>query len=857
MMVQPIPPTFYLGKTFDAAQGKPSDQTAQYDPAALTTHAVVTGMTGSGKTGLCIALLEEAALHGIPALIIDPKGDLTNLVLHFPELASQDFAPWIDPDLAQRAGKPVASLAEDIAAQWRNGLADWGLGREALLALQQAGRYTIYTPGSAAGQPVDILSSFQSPGVPWAGNEEVLREKIAGTVTAVLGLVGYNDIDPLRSREHILLSNIMETAWSQAKPLDLTELILQTQTPPFTRLGAFPVDNFFPPKDRMDLAMALNNFLAAPSFQTWQEGQALDVQALLYAADGKPRQSIFYIAHLDDNERMFFTTLLFAAVEAWMRTQRGSSGLRALLYFDEIQGYLPPVANPPSKPILMRLIKQGRAFGLGLLLATQNPVDLDYKALSNAGTWFIGRLQTDQDKQRLLDGLASAGGSVDTAVYDRLISGLQKRVFLWHSASQNDPRLIQVRWTLNYLAGPMTRAQIPDLNRLSGVTAAAPVAAPAVAPMSAAIPAPSPVTAAEPVTPAAISQPAAPTQPAPVPTNTGQPTAAVFSATRPAMAAGVAEYFVPAELGMSQAAEAMNISLAAALLPEGIVYKPHLLAQAQMRYLAARYNFEYQRPSTAVVGDLPGGFVTWENFAWKTYRPADLQNQPLPSARFAALPGWLADGRRMAALQRDFMDWVYRTGTLRLRANNTLKVFGGPQLSPADFRTQCSQAANAAYQEEAAKIKSDSDQKLTALRQKITHQEAEVKQQQDEVNQRRTEELGAGGEFVLGLFTGRKRSLSTSLTKRRLADQAKDDLVQLQQQLATLNDQLQALMLVQQNMAQEAQTRWAKAVDDVSEVPLAPQKKDIFMELFGVVWLPFYLLKVGGDEQEIPAFTRA
>ena len=865
-MAQLSTSSFYLGKTFDPSQGKPLDQTVRYDPANLTTHAVVTGMTGSGKTGLCIAMLEEATLQGIPAIIIDPKGDLTNLLLHFPELRPQDFAPWIDPELARRSGKPMAALAEETAALWRSGLAEWGLGRDALLALQQMGRYTIYTPGSSAGQPVNILSSFQSPNIPWNGNEELLREKIAGTVTAVLGLIGYTDIDPLRSREHILLSNIIEAAWSQGKPLDLTEMILQTQTPPFPRLGAFAVDSFFPPKDRMELAVALNNFLAAPSFQTWQEGQALDVAALLYGADGKPRQSIFYIAHLDDNERMFFTTLLFAAVEAWMRTQRGSSGLRALLYFDEIQGYLPPVANPPSKPILMRMIRQGRAFGLGLLLATQNPVDLDYKALSNAGTWFIGRLQTEQDKQHLLEGLASAEGSLDMAAYNRLISGLQKRVFLLHATNEPTPQVIQVRWTLNYLAGPLTRAQIPELNTLASAqqVSANPVDVPASVPgpALATASAPPPVTAVQVAPVAATTQPSPVKAPEPVlpvatpPPSASQLAAAVLSATRPAVASGTAEYFIPVELGMSEAAEVLNISLATALQPDGILYRPQLLAQAEVRYLAARYNFEYQRPVTAVVGELAGSPVTWENYAWKAYRPAGLQNQPLPQARFAALPGWLADGRKISALQKDFLDWVYRTGTLHLKANPTLKVFGGPQLSAAEFREQCSRAAHSAFEAEAAKIKADSDQKLTALRQKITRQEAEEKQQVDEVNQRREEELGAGGEFVLGLFTKRKRSLSTSLTKRRLAEQAKDDLDQVRQQLATLRDQLQALVLVQQNMTQEAQTRWAKTVDDVSEVPLAPQKKDIYLELFGVAWMPYYLLKVGGEMQEAPAFKR-
>src|SRR5512135_2657600 len=304
----PQSPLFYIGKTFDPALGKAPDQQVLFDPADLTTHAVVTGMTGSGKTGLCISLLEEAALHGIPAIIVDPKGDLTNLLLHFPELRPQDFEPWIDPDLAGRSGKSLMALSEETALRWRDGLSGWGLGREALLALEAAGRYTIYTPGSAAGEPVNILSSFQPPPIPWEENRELLREKIASTVTALLGLIGLNNIDPLRSREHILLSNIIESAWSQSNPLDLTELILQVQNPPFTRLGAFPLDDFFPSRERFDLAVLLNNFLAAPSFETWQEGQTLDVDAMLFGDGREPRQCIFYLAHLDDNERMFFTT---------------------------------------------------------------------------------------------------------------------------------------------------------------------------------------------------------------------------------------------------------------------------------------------------------------------------------------------------------------------------------------------------------------------------------------------------------------------------------------------------------------------------------------------------------------------
>ena len=356
---------FYIGRVFDPQAGRITDQPLLYDPDDLTTHAVVVGMTGSGKTGLCIDLLEEAALQGIPALMIDPKGDITNLLLHFPDLLPQDFQPWVNPDEARRLGQSQEQAAADAAARWREGLADWDIPLERLQALQNAVHFAIYTPGSDAGIPVSILASLKAPPIPWEQNRELLREKISGTVTALLGLVGLDNIDPVRSREHILLANIFEHAWSQGSDLDLAELILQAQNPPFDRLGVFDVNTFFPEKDRFELAMLLNNILAAPAFHTWIEGQPLDIPTLLFHPDGRPRHSIFYIAHLSDAERMFFVTLLYSAVEAWMRAQTGTTSLRMLLYFDEIFGYLPPLGNPPSKQPMLRMLKQARAFGVG------------------------------------------------------------------------------------------------------------------------------------------------------------------------------------------------------------------------------------------------------------------------------------------------------------------------------------------------------------------------------------------------------------------------------------------------------------------------------------------------------------
>ncbi|NPA92633.1 MAG: DUF87 domain-containing protein, partial [Chloroflexi bacterium] len=322
---------FYLGNIYDLEAGEVTDQPVLYDPDDLTTHAFVVGMTGSGKTGLCIDLLEEAALQGIPALLIDPKGDITNALLHFPELRPEDFAPWINPDEARREGKTVEEVAEATANLWRNGLAKWGIGPDRIRALTESAHFAVYTPGSDAGIPISILASLKAPDIPWEGNREILLEKIQGTVTALLGLVGMDNVDPVRSREHILLSNIFQHAWQQGKDLTLAELILQTQNPPFDKLGVFDLETFFPADERAELAMLLNNILAAPTFQTWLTGQPLDIPSLLYAPDGKPRHSVFYLAHLSDQERMFFVTLLFAAVETWMRTQPGSDALRAIL----------------------------------------------------------------------------------------------------------------------------------------------------------------------------------------------------------------------------------------------------------------------------------------------------------------------------------------------------------------------------------------------------------------------------------------------------------------------------------------------------------------------------------------------
>jgi len=840
---------FYLGRTFAPLSQSITDQPIHYDPADLTTHAVVTGMTGSGKTGLCIVMLEEAALNGIPALIIDPKGDLTNLLLHFPDLAPQDFQPWLDSDQARRAGKTPEQAAMDAALAWRSGLQQWGIDRERILALKNAAQFAIYTPGSDSGIPVSVLSSLAAPQIPWHDNREILREKIASTVTALLGLIGYTDIDPLRSREHILLSNLFENAWSAGKSVDLTELILQTQTPPFDKLGAFPVDSFFPPKDRMELAMALNNILAAPAFQTWREGQPLDIASLLRTADGRPRHNIFYLAHLSEAERMFFVTLLLSAVETWMRTQSGSSSLRALLYMDEIFGYVPPQRNPPSKALLLRMLKQARAFGVGLLLATQNPVDVDYKGLSNAGTWLIGKLQTDQDKQRLLDGLESAAGGISRSEFDRLISSLGKRVFVLHNIHAKAPLLLHSRWTMNYLAGPLPRNRIPELNRLANAdrTLQTPPAPAAISPTFS-----SPEPASPSFIAADVRQPSS--------TVNRSPSALPGTQTKPAIPAGIKEYFLPQNLSLPKAFKAAGYPMPAEAIIAGILYRPVLIASAQVRLLDRKLGVDSEITRAVLVQTLDKRTaLRWEDH---TITPHTLENRedlPLPSSRFAAIDAPLNDPRLLSALQKDFTDWVLRTSSVQARANETLKVYAGPDVSRAEFMRACAETASQKRDAEIAKATASLDRQIKTLEDKLAREERELAEDQAELANRKVEEAGTHLENLTGLFGGRRKAsrLSSSLTKRRLTEQAKADVQESIEAIAQYKKQIAELQRRREETLREINDRWGNAVNDITEVTVTPKKTNIFVTLFGIGWMPHYLIQSGSETLTLPAFGEA
>ncbi len=854
--------SYYLGKHYDLEHKRTTDRAFHYDPDDLTTHGVVVGMTGSGKTGLCICLLEEAALQGLPAILIDPKGDLTNLLLHFPDLAPQDFQPWLDPEVARRAGKSMEQAAADTAQTWRAGLAEWGIDRERLLALKNSARFAIYTPGSDAGIPVSILSSLAAPGLDWETHREVLTERIASTVTAILGLVGFTDLDPVRSREHILLANLFQHAWSHGRSIDLNELILQIQSPPLDKLGAFPVDAFFPPKERMALALQLNNILASPSFELWRVGVPLDVAAWMQAPDGRPCHSIFYLAHLPDAERMFFVSLLAAALETWMRTQTGTTSLRALLYMDEIHGYLPPTHNPPSKQPLLRMLKQARAFGLGILLATQNPVDMDYKALSNAGTWFIGKLQTDQDKQRLLDGLESAGSaSLDRGTLDRLISSLGKRIFIMHNVHAAQPAVFQTRWAMNYLAGPLSRAQIPALNQLVGASAGVRGTH-------------APQARAERVTAGAGGEqleipegfePLSPLKPsaAGAAMTTSSLTApgveARSSQTRPAVPAGMAEYFLPVNRSLPRAAAEAGKTLGENAAVSGLIYRPTLAASAVVHFFNQKYSLDAELVKSVLVVDPDKrGVIRWEENSLRLPASAEMDPAPDPRGRFTSLDAPLSDPKLLVGLKKEFTDWVYRTSRVVVRANNPLGLYATPDVSQAEFMKACADAARERRDTAVAKAAAPIDRQLKSLRDKIAREERELNMDEVELGQRKGEELATHAENLLGAFGGsRYRRLSSSLTKRRLTEQAKEEVKESIELLEQYDLEWQRLVESRQQAVEQASAPWGDLVSQITEVPIPPKKADIRLELFGIAWLPYYLVDQDGSVVEMAAFEQA
>ncbi|MDH4036629.1 MAG: DUF87 domain-containing protein [Candidatus Krumholzibacteria bacterium] len=776
---------FYLGREVDAG-GSVTDTTLLYDSRDLTTHAVCVGMTGSGKTGLCIALLEEAAIDGVPAIVIDPKGDLADLMLTFPDLAPESFRPWINEDTARQQGITPDELAGREAAKWVKGLAEWGQGADRIRRLRESAEFTLYTPGSDAARAVSVLASLEPPRAAGEG-AEVIAERASGVVSSLLSLLGV-EADPLRSREHILLTMILQHTWEQNRKLDLAALVQTVQQPPFTRVGVMELESFFPSRDRFGLAMLLNNLLASPGFQPWLTGDALDIDRMLYTESGKPRVAIFSIAHLDDAQRMFFVSLLLNEVVAWMRTRSGTSSLRALVYMDEIFGFMPPVEEPPSKRPLLTLMKQARAFGVGVVLATQNPVDLDYKALSNAGTWFIGRLQTERDKKRLADGLASATGSVDAKRLETVIGSLEPRTFLMHNIHDDAPVVFRTRWVMSYLAGPLTRAQ---LRRLPGGGGDALADAPQKAPPGRSAPVAAPMS--------------------------------VASLARPVLPAELPQIFGAAPAGAS------------------VTYVPYAIAEARV-HVALPDGSPHTR---TVVLEAPLA----ANLAgpdWSTAQELDRAPEPGPEpaagASFGDLPA--AAGRKgsAAAWSKAAADALYRGDGITLHEVKRLRLLSKPGESERDFRVRIADALRVDRDERVDKLRAKYSAKLATLEDRIRRAETTVAREKDQANSQRMQTAVSVGATLLTAFMGRKRVSQAALGRATTAARGVDRTARQQRDVAHAQDNARALRAQYESLAAELQeeireieTAGAEAAELTTRT-IRPKKSDIDVLRVAVLW---------------------
>ena len=672
--------SFYLGREHDLKSGETGSKQLQYDSKQLTTHAVCVGMTGSGKTGLCLSLLEEAALDGIPAIAIDPKGDLGNLLLAFPKLEPSDFRPWIETSEAARQLMSPDEFAASQAELWRKGLAKWGEGPERIQKFVDSVERVIYTPGSSAGIPITVLKSFHAPPPELVADGDAFREQVSSATSGLLALLGI-DADPVRSREHIFLSNVIEKSWRDGRELDLSQLIQQIQRPPFDKIGVVDLESFYAAKERTQLAMSLNNLLASPSFASWLEGEPLDIAKMLYTPEGKPRLAIVSIAHLDDAQRMFLVTILLNEILAWIRTQPGTSSLRAILYMDEVFGYFPPSANPPSKRPMLTLLKQARAYGLGCVLATQNPVDLDYKGLSNAGTWFLGRLQTERDKARVIEGLegasAQAGSTFNRGEMEAKLAALGNRVFLMNNVNEDEPIVFQTRWAMSYLRGPLTRDQIKTLmdplrSRLATVEQAA-----------------------------------------------GQGGAAAVSAkaasNRPILPAGIREAFLPI----------------VERVPDGyrLEYRPGLVGSGKVHFTRASDGIDVWRECHLLqpMREAPPDDI-WDGSKEFAERFAS-ETEPDASGTFAALPTELAREKSYGIFGRQLEEQLYREAKLELLRCELADCSSKPGESKADFQKRLDPLASAKRELERARLEKQFATKQANLESRIKSAEARVSTQ--------------------------------------------------------------------------------------------------------------------------------
>ncbi|MCA9128799.1 MAG: ATP-binding protein [Planctomycetales bacterium] len=789
--------SFYLGKKFELAGRKLLDEKVLYDAKDLTTHAMCVGMTGSGKTGLCLSLLEEAALDGIPAICVDPKGDLGNLLLAFPELRPEDFKPWLESAEAARKNLSLDEYAEQTASNWRHGLESWDQDASRVRNYKDAVDIAIYTPGSNAGIPMTVLKSFNAPPEAVLNDAEVMRERVAGAASGLLTLLGI-EADPLSSREHILLANIFDSTWRKNQSLDLPSLIRAIQAPPLEKIGVFDLESFYPAAERMKLSMRLNNLLASPTFSGWLEGSPLDIKQLLYTAQGKPRISIISIAHLSDSERMFFVTILLNELLSWMRTQPGTSSLRAMFYMDEVFGYFPPSAKPPSKPPMLVLLKQARAFGLGIALATQNPVDLDYKGLSNIGTWFLGRLQTQRDKERVLEGLegaaAQSGTRFNRGEMEQTLAALGSRVFLMNNVHDDGPTIFQTRWAMSYLRGPLSRTQIQQLmdprRKELDSTAKAP----------------------EPESTSQVSRPLQQTTPA----------------QRPIVPNDVNERFwIPARVPRENSKT---------------VYRAALLGTVSCHYVRASANLDQWFDKSILVqigSSVPEQL--WQQSCELSPGSLELSQHAEADFRFSELPSELLNDKNYKSWVKDLRDYLYRHAPLRLFECKELKQFSLPGQDEADARMHWSQAIREQRDEAKEELHTRYAKRLQSLEEKIRNARQRLEKERAQYDKEKWNTALNFGQTILGAILGNKISSRTASTGRSAgrAAQQRTDVLHAGETLADLERERSEIVLESETELRELKERFSIENLTLEPLDVPCRKGDLKVDLLALLWIPW------------------
>ena len=783
---------FYLGRGFDLNDQELRDDLLMYDAKDLCTHALCVGMTGSGKTGLCLSLLEEAAIDGIPAICVDPKGDLGNLLLSFPDFDPGDYKPWLEEGEATRKGMSLDELAESKAKLWKDGLASWGQDGERIRKFKESVDVSIYTPGSTIGLPITVLRSFNAPGQEVLDDSEAMADRVGGATSGLLTLLGI-EADPLSSPEHILISKILDTQWRKGKNVTIGELIGMIGSPPFDRVGVIDLDSFMSASNRGKLSMKLNNLLASPAFASWLEGEPLDIQRLMYTPEGKPRLSILSIAHLSDTERMFFVTILLNELVSWMRSQSGTSSLRALFYMDEVAGYFPPVSKPPTKAPMLTMLKQARAFGLGVTLATQNPVDLDYKGLSNIGTWFLGRLQTERDKQRVLEGLEGAaaqnGGEFDRQAMEQTLAGLGNRVFLMNNVHEDGPSVFQTRWALSFLSGPLARGQISELMKERKAKLVEEAKANGAQPESV----------------------------------SGQE----VKGARPVVPTGIEEKFL---VPLHRSSEGASL-----------VYRPAVLGEGSLHFARTSADLDLwqdQRRMMQCSRGVPKDL--WEE-SEAVSDDFEFVKEPEDSYTFADLPTELLNAKSFKSWADDLEDYLYRHHSLTLYKSPDIGKYAPGGVTEVEARIFFKQFSREARDEETEKLRDKFAAKMESLEKKVRTAEARVDREAAQAKSASWQSMINVGTTLLGAFMGNKitRRASTTANSWSRASQQKEDVRIAEEALEELREDMNELEEELKIEIDKLTDKYDADQLELEETIINPRKSDLKVVTPELIWTPW------------------